>query len=119
MSQALKRILADISRVEGVKGVIVVSKDGLVLDAVVPSKDVSTEEISAAVSQIVSVAGKLGKDFGIGNTDIITLEYDNGRIMVGDIGDNFILVVADKSALVGMIRNEIKRQRDKIKAIVG
>lgn len=119
MSQALRRILADISRVEGVKGVIVVSKDGLVLDAVVPSKDVNTEEIAAAVSQIVNVAGKLGADFDLGNTDIITLEYANGRVMVGDIGENFILVVADKTALVGMIRNEIKRQRDKIKAIVG
>ncbi len=119
MSQALKRILTDITRIEGVKGAIVVSKDGLVLDAVVPSKDVSTEEIAAAVSQIVSVASKLGADFDLGNTDIIALEYANGRVLVGDIGENFVLVVADKTALVGMIRNEIKRQRDKIRAIVG
>ncbi len=119
MSQALKRILADITRVEGVKGALVVSKDGLVLDAVVPSKDVSVEEIAASVSQIVSVAERLGRDFNLGNADIIALEYANGRIMVGDIGENFILVVADKTALIGMIRNEIKRQRDRVKAVVG
>ena len=119
MATPLKKILQDISRLEGVRGVVVVSKDGLVLDAVVPGRDIDPEDLGATVSQAMVLMGKIGDNFELGKPRIMSLEYDNGMIVAGDLGDNFVLVIADKTALVGMIRNEIKRQADKIKALVG
>jgi len=119
VSAPLKKILTDMTRIDGVRGVIVVSKDGLVLDYVVPGRDIDAEDLGATVSQAVALMGKIGEQFNLGKPAIMTLEYDNGMIVAGDLGENFVLVIADKSAMVGMIRNEIKRQRDKIKALVG
>ncbi|MEB3852177.1 MAG: roadblock/LC7 domain-containing protein [Desulfurococcales archaeon] len=119
MASALKKILTEMSRIEGVRGVIVVSKDGMVLDAVVPGREIDAEDLGAAVSGIVNNMAKIGAQFELGDPRIMSLEYDDGMIVVGDLGENFVLVIADKTAMIGMIRNEIKRQRDKLKAIVG
>ena len=119
MSAALKKILTDLTRLDGVKGAIIVSKDGMLLEAVVPQKDFDPEDLGAAVSGIVNGVTKIGGQFELGEPRIITMEYDDGMIVVGDLGENFVLVIADKSAMVGMIRNEIKRQREKLKALVG
>ncbi len=119
MSTALRKILTDLTRLDGVKGVVVVSKDGMVLDAVVPQRDFDAEDLGAAVSGIMNGVVKIGGQFELGGPKIITMEYEDGMIVTGDLGENFVLVIADKSAMVGMIRNEIKRQRDRLKALVG
>ncbi len=117
-SEALRRILSDLTRVEGVRGALVVSRDGYVIEAVIPRRDINAEDIGAAVSSLVNSATRLGRDFGLGEKDIMTLEYSNGMIVVGTLGENFVMVIADKSALIGMIRNEIKKQRERLKAVV-
>ena len=117
-TEAVRRILSDITRIEGVRGAIVVSRDGYVLEAVIPRRDINPEDIAASVSGLVNAATRLGKDFGLGEKDIMTLEYTNGMIVVGTLGENFVMVVADKSALIGMIRNEIKKQRERLRAVV-
>ncbi len=118
MSTVLRKILTDISRVEGVRGVVVVSRDGLVLDAVIPGRDIDAEDLGASLSQAVNLMAKIGGQFDLGSLKIMSLEYDDGMIVVGDLGENFVLVIADRNAMVGMIRNEIRKQREKIKALV-
>jgi len=113
---ALRRILTDLTRIEGVRGAILVSRDGYVLEAVVPRRDINSEDIAAAVSGLVNAATRLGKDFGLGEKDLMTLEYTNGMVVVATLGENFVMVVADKGALIGMIRNEIKKQRERLRA---
>ncbi len=117
-AEALRRILSDLTRVEGVRGALVVSRDGYVIEAVIPRRDINAEDIGAAVSSLVNSATRLGRDFGLGEKDIMTLEYSNGMIVVGTLGENFVMVIADKSALIGMIRNEIKKQRERLRAVV-
>ncbi len=116
--EAVRRILTDLTRIEGVRGAILVSRDGYVLEAVVPRRDINAEDIAASVSGLVNSAARLGRDFGLGDQDIMTIEYGNGMIVIGSLGENFVMVVADKSALVGMIRNEIKKHRERLKAAI-
>ena len=118
MSASVKRILTELTKLEGVKGAIVVSKDGMLIDAVVPVKDFDPEDLGASVSQAVLSLQKIGETFELGSPKILTQEYENGLIVVGDLADNFVLVIADRTAMVGMIRNEIKKLRDKLKALV-
>ncbi len=118
MSAALKKVLNDLTKIEGVKGAIIVSRDGMVLDAVVPVKDFDAEDLGAAVSQAVNLMSKIGDQFELGEPKIMILEYDNGNIVVGDLGENFVLVITDSTAMVGMVRNEIRKQRQKLKALV-
>ncbi|MEB3846651.1 MAG: roadblock/LC7 domain-containing protein [Desulfurococcales archaeon] len=118
MSAPIKRILSEFTKLEGVKGAIVVGKDGMVIDAVAPSKDFDPEDLGASMTQAVRSLEKIGQAFDLGSPRILSQEYDNGMIVVGDLGESFILVIADKMAMVGMIRNEIKKLRDKLKALI-
>ncbi len=118
MSQALRKILTDISKLEGVRGVIVVSKDGMVLDAVMPGKEADPEDLGASVGQIVVLIDKVGKEFELGDPTIMSLEYENGMLVAGNLGDAFVLVFTDKNAMIGMVRNIIKKQSEKIKALI-
>ncbi|MEB2837143.1 MAG: roadblock/LC7 domain-containing protein [Desulfurococcales archaeon] len=118
MSAPLKKLLTDLTRLDGVKGALVVSKDGMVLDAVVPAKDIDAEDLGASVTQAVAVAEKIGGSFDLGNLSMFSVEYDDGMIVIGDLGDNFVMVIADKNAMVGMLRNEIRKMKGKIKALV-
>lgn len=118
MSAPLRKLLSDLTRLDGVKGALVVSKDGMVLDAVVPAKDIDAEDLGASVSQAVSVAEKIGGAFELGSPKILSLEYDEGMIVIGDLGEHFVMVIADNTAMVGMLRNEIRKLRGKIKALV-
>jgi len=118
MSEIARRILGEITRVEGVRAAIVVSRDGLVLDAVIPRRDLNPEDIAVAVMQIVNATDRLGKDFGLGTTDITSVEYSNGIIMIGTMGENVLAVVAERGAMLGMIRNEIKKQRERLRAAI-
>ncbi len=118
MSAPVKRILTELTKLEGVKGAIIVSKDGMLVDAVVPVKEFDPEDLAASVTQAVVNLQKIGETFNLGEPKILSQEYENGMIVAGDLGDNFVLVIADKTAMVGMIRNEIKKLRDKLKALV-
>ncbi len=118
MSEIARRILGEITRVEGVRAAIIVSRDGLVLDAVIPRRDINAEDIAVAIMQIFNAADKLGKDFGLGSSDITSVEYTNGIIMIGSMGENVLAVVAERGAMLGMIRNEIKKQRERLRAAI-
>ena len=118
MSAPVKRILTELTKLEGVKGAIIVSKDGMLVDAVVPVREFDPEDLAASVTQAVVNLQKIGETFNLGEPKILSQEYENGMIVAGDLGDNFVLVIADKTAMVGMIRNEIKKLRDKLKALV-
>ena len=118
MSAPVKRILTELTKLEGVKGAVIVSKDGMLVDAVVPVKEFDPEDLAASVTQAVVNLQKIGAAFNLGDPKILSQEYENGMLVVGDLGDNFVLVIADRTAMVGMIRNEIKKLRDKLKALV-
>ncbi len=118
MSEIARRILGEITRIEGVRAAIVVSRDGLVLDAVIPRRDINAEDIAVAIMQIFNAADKLGKDFGLGSSDITSVEYTNGIIMIGSMGENVLAVVAERGAMLGMIRNEIKKQKERLRAAI-
>ncbi|AEM39296.1 Roadblock/LC7 family protein [Pyrolobus fumarii 1A] len=112
----LRRVLSDFARIEGVRGIAVVSKDGFVIDAVVPVGGLDLEALAAMVMTVYGASERLGEELRLGKNELITGEYENGIMLVYDIGDAVVAVVAEKSAILGRIRYELKRQAPRIKA---
>ncbi len=112
----LRRVLSDFARIEGVRGIAVVSKDGFVIDAVVPVGGLDLEALAAMVMTVYGAGERLGEELKLGTGEMITGEYQNGIVLIYDIGDAIVSVVAEKSAILGRIRYELKRQAPRIKA---
>ncbi len=112
----LRRVLSDFARIEGVKGIAVVSKDGFVIDAVVPVGGIDLEALAAMVMTVYGASERLGEELKLGKNELLTGEYETGILLVYDIGDAVVTVVAEKTAILGRIRYELKRQAPRIKA---
>ncbi len=115
MSSPLKVVLSDFSKIEGVRAVGVVSKDGFIIDAVVPAGGIDTEALAAMLISIYGASERIGEEFRMGDIDIISIEYRNNILLITDLGEALFSVVADKTAVLGRLRFEIKRQRERIK----
>ena len=112
----LKRVLTEIARLDGVKGVLVISRDGFLIDSVIPTAGVNAEALSAMVTTTFTAAYKLAEEFQLGDLSLLTAEYSNATALGAPVGDAYLVVLADRGATLGRIRYEIQKQRDRVKA---
>ncbi len=112
----IRRILTELSRIEGVRGALVVSRDGFVIDAVIPGGGVNQEAVAALVTGIVDNVKRFGSEFNLGDATTITAEYGNGIVLIENLGDVYAVILAEPGATVGRIRYELLKQKDRIKA---
>ncbi len=112
----LRAVLTDFTRIEGVQGVAVVSKDGYMIDYIMPAGGIDPDALAAMVTTLIGAAGRLAEELRLGDIDLLTVEYRNSYVLMEDIGPAFFVVLADRRAILGRIRYEMKRQRDRIRA---
>ncbi len=112
----VRRILSELTRLEGVRGALVVSRDGFVIDAVIPGGGVNQEAVAALITGIMENVKKFGDEFNLGESTTITVEYGNGIVLIENLGDAYAVVLAEPGATVGRIRYELLKQKDRIKA---
>ena len=112
----LKKVLNDMVRVEGIKSVMVISKDGFVIDYVVSTGEIDVESIAAMLVTIYGAVKRFGEEFNLGDAELTTVEYDEGKVLLSDIGDAIVVIITEKDALLGRVRYEIKRQKERLQA---
>lgn len=115
----VKRILSELTRIEGVRGAILVSMEGFTMEAVIPAGGIDQEAVAAMVIGVVKNSQDFGNTFNLGDVDLITVEYANGIAIVERVTDVVLLVVlAEKGAVLGRIRYEIQKQKDRLRAAI-
>ena len=117
MSSALRVVLTDFTRIEGVQSAVIVSKDGFVIDMVHSGEAAfDPDSLAAMITTLYGASLRLGEELNLGDLDMVTLEYRNHYILVQDVGEALVAVLADKRAILGRIRYELKKQRDRIRS---
>ncbi len=112
----LKRALTDLSRVPNVQGVFIVSKEGFTVDSVTAAGAFDEEALAAMVTAAIGSVESLGKELELGRPEIITIEFSGSITLISDLGEHVIVLVADKGAVLGRLRYELKKQLPRIKA---
>lgn len=115
---SLKVHLEDFLHVEGVTTVVVVGRDGFIIDsASVGSFNINIDDVGAVVSTGMGSSESMGKDLAVGDMRQGMLEYDRGIVFMNALGDEAIfVVVAQPNVNMGMVRLQIKRRIAGIKA---
>ncbi|WP_456419576.1 roadblock/LC7 domain-containing protein [Methanocaldococcus infernus] len=113
----LEKILIEINKTEGVKGSMVVGKDGLLIASQLPS-DVDAELVGAMLSAAYGAAEKACEEIKLGKIKQAMIEGEFGKALMIDIGDYILVVLTEDKVNLGLIRLIMKKAIDKIKAMI-
>ncbi|MHA2003837.1 MAG: roadblock/LC7 domain-containing protein [Candidatus Thorarchaeota archaeon] len=111
--KAFDRILTDIIRQEkGIRKVILVDKTGLTIANVskLSYYPVDVDSIGAIASAVFCASEEQGKNLQIGELEIVTSEFSEGKIFASACGKGVLCVVSDADVNIGMIRLVMKKQ---------
>ena len=101
------------NKVDGINGVLVVGRDGFVLDFV---GDFEAEEVGAICSTAIGAVETMGNDLGQGVLDALMAEFETGKVIVSLVDEEAILVtVTDAKANLGGIRYNIRKIKASLK----
>ena len=116
---SLSEELEDFLQVEGVTAVVVVGRDGFIIDSA-STGSFNIDEVGAVVSTGVGSSESIGTELGVGDMQQGMLVYDDGIVFMNAVGEDAIFVlVARPDVNLGMVRLRIKRRIDGIKAALG
>lgn len=97
-----------LAQIEGVKGAVLVSRDGLVVASTLESED--EEEVTAAMA--ASIFGNIDKSLArmdIGSAQDTIIESESHVLQLMGVNELVLVVVTDKTANAGKVRLEMRR----------
>ncbi len=112
----LKRVLTDLSRIPHVQGVFVVSKEGFIVESITASGAFDEEALAAMITTAMGSIETLGKELELGKPEIATLEFSGSITLITDLGEHVVALVAERGAVLGRLRYELKKQLPRIRA---
>jgi len=104
------QILQDILEISGVNAVVVVGKDGFVIESagrMHGAADIDT--VGASVAMVLDGAEKMGNELSLEAFHNLTLESSDAMIMCTLVGDALLVILAPDSKTLGMIRLQVKK----------
>ncbi len=114
-------ILSKIIKSEsGIKKVILVDRTGLTIAHVSKFSyyPVDIDGIGAIASAVFSASEEQGKNLEIGDLDLLSSEFTDGKIFAASCGKGVLSVITDKDVNIGMVRLLIKKTSEQLKEIL-
>lgn len=119
MSSPMRVVLADFTRIEGVQAAAIVSKDGFIIDHVFTGEtSFDPDSLAAMVTTLYGAATRLGDELNLGDITGVIIEYRNSYILFDDVGEALVVIVADRRAILGRLRYELRKQRERIQSVL-
>jgi predicted regulator of Ras-like GTPase activity (Roadblock/LC7/MglB family) len=115
-----ENVIAGLLRVDGVKGVAIVSRDGLLIEGQASDRTIDIESVAAMVATVYGTALNVsGEVFHEQAIDMVTLESPKGKILAVDAGENAVLaVITDPKVNLGLIRIYLGRNAEKVASML-
>lgn len=107
MSQTLAesmQVLQKIREMETVTQVIVIGKDGFVIESVGGDTKINMDDLGSSLARAVNGMEKISSGLKLGGLRNITLDYENALVIGLLTGDAVIAVIADDASAIGMLR---------------
>lgn len=112
MSRSLQSLLRHFRALEGVELAAVVATDGLLMESSARG-GVDTEAVCAVAANGLALAEALGREIAKGSAAQLTLEYDNGLVLIDPLTpDAMLLVLTHGRDHFGRVRFLIHKHRD-------
>jgi len=112
----MQRILAELNQVAGVKGSMVVTKDGVVV-AESLGPDLQKEVVAAVSSHMIQVSERGLEDLGRGMFEQLALTSAHGRMVFVNLDVGYLVVITKMEMKLGQVLIEVESAARKIRQL--
>lgn len=113
-----RELMAAIRQRDGVEAAVIVGRDGLLIDGSA-SSPVDADHVAAHVPSLLAAAEELGGVLRASDTRTIVVEYDHAVGIISALSaDTALLVLTAPSAELGPLLFELRRNRERIAALL-
>lgn len=114
MSDVYTAAVERLSRVNGVRGALLVEADAAVPVVAELSEGVNGTAVAALAASLFRRTAQASRTAQFGNLATLQLEADEGHVVVVDAGELILVVVAARDAQLGLVRLEAHRAAESL-----
>jgi predicted regulator of Ras-like GTPase activity (Roadblock/LC7/MglB family) len=107
-------VLQELLKVPGVTAVVVVGRDGFLIESAGHSAAVNLDAIGASLAHAVNGIEEMGSDLAVDRFTDVFIEYKRAVIMCSPIGDAIVALVSPDASKLGIIRHKARKCIDEL-----
>ncbi len=107
---SIREQLDEMVHVEGIKAVVVIGRDGFVIDAATEGAAMDAETLGAVISASLSTTDMVGAELGLGNLNRGMVEFRDYVLLVNQLGQDAVLAVMADPRFMGIARHHVKKR---------
>lgn len=102
-------VMGDLLLIPGIDAVVIVGRDGFVIESAGHSSRINTDELGAALAHATNAIEEMGTELKVNAFQDLFIEYGKAVIMCKPIGDAIAAVIAPDASKLGIIRHKSKK----------
>jgi predicted regulator of Ras-like GTPase activity (Roadblock/LC7/MglB family) len=102
-------VLNDLLEISGIDAVVVVGRDGFVIESAGSSSRVNIDELGASLAHAINGIEEMGAELNVNMFQDMFIEYGRAVIMCKPVGDAVAAVVTPDASKLGIIRHKTKK----------
>lgn len=102
-------VLNDLLEISGIDAVVVVGRDGFVIESAGSSSRVNIDELGASLAHAVNGIEEMGTELNVNRFQDMFIEYGRAVIMCKPVGDAVAAVITPDASKLGIIRHKTKK----------
>lgn len=102
-------ILEDFLSIENVEHVLVISKDGFVIESVGNNSATDIDKLGSSLASAVNGMEEMGKGLSLGGFKNMSFEYGGAFIIGAAVNDAVITIVAPDASSLGMMKFKLNQ----------
>lgn len=107
-------VLEEFLKIPGVNAVVVISRDGFVIETAGTTTNIRSDAIGAALATAINGIEEMGQELEIKRFQDMFVEFGGAVIMCRPVGDAVVGVVSPDATKLGIIRHKIKKLMDEL-----
>ncbi len=118
IAQKLTAILKELEANSDIGGCAVVSNRGQIMASAL-HQDIDEKSVAAMAAALTSVAGRVGKTLGSGDTESISITGTDKIILTNPLKNSVLIAIAPANAKLGLLDYELEKSRSEITKVLG
>jgi YesN/AraC family two-component response regulator len=107
-------IFSEMLEIPGMMAVIVIAKDGFLIESAGSAKNVNLDGLGASLALVFNGVEQMGSDLSLQTFNTLTIEYGDALIVCQPVGEAFLAMLGPDSKTLGAIRFKSKRYVDEL-----
>jgi predicted regulator of Ras-like GTPase activity (Roadblock/LC7/MglB family) len=107
-------IMNDLLGIPGIDAVVVIGRDGFVIESAGNSSRINIDELGASLAHAINGIEEMGNELKVNKFQDMFIEYGKAVIMCKPVGDAIAAVITPDASKLGIIRHKTKKHFEEL-----